>query len=77
MCKSKEELSELDHDSNYVFKRNNLDWCKNRPDSSISNAKYVDIYLMCCTELCACYSKVSINDTDNSQPVILLDDIEN
>lgn len=76
MCKSKEELSKVDRDSNYVFKRNNLNWCKNIPDSTISNVKYVDIYLMCCV-LCACYSKVSINDVDNSQPVILRHDIEN
>ena len=77
MCKSEDLLSKLDSNgSNNVFKRNNLDQDKNRPDSGISHARYVDVDQMSYAEFCAFCSKVYIDNTNGSKPVILGDELE-
>ena len=70
MRKSEDLLSKLDSNgSNNVFKRNNLDQDKNRPDSGISHARYVDVDQMSYAEFCAFCSKVYIDNTNGSKPV--------
>lgn len=75
MCKSPEQIEELDPDSTDIFKRNIVDRYVDRPDPNFKKGSYAVVDNMCLAIFASYYYVDYCIDNNDSQPDLLTDDV--
>ena len=74
MCKSENELQELDASSEDIFKRNLVDRYIDRPNTTFAKGKYHQLDSLCLANFAAYYYLEYKNEENDSQPEVLTEE---